>query len=75
MVYLQVYLSKKESKQTGLILPTITTIFTIFLVLYSILHVHMPISEIIVPILIGGVPTCILLVIYIRYRSKIKVQN
>ena len=70
MTYLQVYLSKKESKWLGLILPVITIIITVFLAFKTVLFIDVHISEIMYPILIGGIPTCIFLVIYKKYSFK-----
>lgn len=75
-IILQVFLSRRENPYLGLILP----IFSFLLSLLPIVNVMVPpggtAADVLVPILVavllGNIPTVILLCIYFACRKKIK---
>ena len=74
VIFLQIYLSKRESKWPGLVLPIITFLFGF---LYP-LNMAVPsegvtvgfIFQMILVWLLGNIPTIVLLAIYFGCRSK-----
>lgn len=70
-ILLQIFLSKRESKWPGLILPAITFLFSILMVLnVSAMENTRAVVMAILSVLIGGnIPTLILLAIYAACRS------
>ena len=73
VVLLQVFLSKRENKWAGRILPLLFFLFSLIYPL-SLSAVGQSIGELIVPMLIvllmANIPTAILLVIYFACRSS-----
>jgi predicted MFS family arabinose efflux permease len=76
-IWLQVFLSKKESKWPGLILPMITFCISLIYVLNvaNIGEVSTVIAAIVSAFLFGNIPTVVLLVIYAACREKRKRQR
>ncbi|MBR5472316.1 MAG: hypothetical protein IKU81_09465 [Oscillibacter sp.] len=70
-ILLQIFLSKRESKWPGLVLPAITFLFSILMVLnVSAMENTRAVVMAILSVLIGGnIPTLILLAIYAACRS------
>lgn len=79
IILLQVYLSKKESKWYGLILPIITfslSIFTIFnIALLGDESIFQIIFTVIYSFILANIPTCILLIIYYKFHNKLKIRS
>lgn len=79
IVLLQIFLSSKENKKLGLILPGINFIFSILAALIIILNSMKPDSTMIIGALIVfcayNVPTVILMAIYYACRSKYKKKH
>lgn len=74
IILLQIYLSKRESKWLGLVLPAISFFFSIIGVLFvpeSVSTTYIIIGSIIVFLLLN-IPTIILIAIYFACRKKIK---
>lgn len=77
IIYLQVYLCKKESKYLGLILPVISLIFALmnvvgvatFTIFDSISKVE-SYTGLFVAFLVANIPTIILVFIYLGIREK-----
>jgi len=68
VIGLQVFLSKKESKVAGLILPMITFAYSL-LILFSVIG---GIGEALSAFFFANLPTAVLLMIYFSCRGKIK---
>ena len=76
-IVLQIFLSKKESKWLGLILPIITFGFSLLFVL-NVANIGEPstvIVTVVSTLLLLNIPTAVLLVIYAACRGKRKRQR
>lgn len=73
---LQIYLSKRENKWLGLIMPAINVFFSIFAALGMHFYLNESLGKIVISILsvllVYNIPTFILLVIYFACREKRK---
>ncbi|OPJ55956.1 hypothetical protein [Alkalithermobacter paradoxus] len=65
IILLQIFLSKKESKIPGLILPTINFLFSLLYLLQA-----MTFLVGLVAFLLANIPTIIFLLIYLTHRRK-----
>lgn len=78
-VLLQIFLSKKESKWFGLILPAITFVFALVPLFNIAVNVGMEKSELFIQfiggLLIGNIPTIVLLGIYFGCREKKRARS
>jgi len=78
-IFLQIFLSKKRSKWFGLILPTITFIYSLLMVSNIAVFEAMKGGEIFMLLastfLISNIPTIVLLGIYFGCREKIKLRS
>lgn len=78
-VFLQIFLSRKESKWLGLILPAITFIYSLLMVLGFAAFSAMTNSEAFMLIastfLASNIPTIVLLGIYFGVREKRKIHT
>lgn len=76
LVSLQIFLSKKENKWLGLILPAINVIYSIFIILGTAFAGSLSVGQIIIQALMSfllcNTSTMILIVIYFVYREKMK---
>lgn len=79
IILLQIFLSKRENKWIGLILPIITFLFSIFTVLSMIVYANQSTTErvfqLIMMLLLGNIPTASLLAIYFACREKYKKKK
>lgn len=77
-VFLQIFLSKKNSKWFGLILPAITFLYSLLMVLGLAVYDGMNGREIFILIastfLLSNIPTIVLLGIYFGCREKMKLR-
>ena len=77
-VLLQIYLSKMESKWPGLILPTLSFLYSIMMILGLVAYVGNTIWETLAMVLAvfiqGNIPTLLLLAIYFACRKKKKAK-
>lgn len=77
-VFLQIFLSKKNSKWFGLILPAITFLYSLLMVLGLAVYDGMNGREIFILIastfLLNNIPTIVLLGIYFGCREKMKLR-
>ena len=77
-VFLQIFLSKKNSKWFGLILPAITFLYSLLMVLGLAVYDGMNGREIFILIastfLLSNIPTMVLLGIYFGCREKMKLR-
>ena len=78
-IFLQIYLSKKQNKWYGLILPIISLLFSLIWPLNMIAPVGgITISfifQMLLVFLLANIPTVILVVIYFACRENIKRKN
>jgi len=77
-IFLQIFLSKKNSKWFGLILPAITFLYSLLMVLGLAVYDGMNGREIFILIastfLLSNIPTIVLLGIYFGCREKMKLR-
>lgn len=77
-IFLQIFLSKKNSKWFGLILPAITFLYSLLTVLGLAVYDGMNGREIFILIastfLLSNIPTIVLLGIYFGCREKMKLR-
>ncbi len=78
-VFLQIFLSKKKSKWLGLILPTITFLYSMLMVFSIAVFDGMTGGEVFMLIastlLLSNIPTIVLLGIYFGCREKMKIRS
>jgi cadmium resistance protein CadD (predicted permease) len=76
-ILLQIFLSKRESKWPGLVLPVITFLCSVLMVLNVTVmeSVRAAIAAAISALIAGNIPTLILLAIYFSCRSKVKRKS
>ena len=74
---LQIFLSKRESKWSGLVLPTITFLWSLLMVLNvtAMESIRAVVASVLSALLAGNIPTLILLAIYFTCRGKQKKKN
>lgn len=72
LIILQIFLSKKDSKWLGLILPCITFVIDLIFILSvtSANDVLTTIATILTTFVLGNIPTAVLLAIHVGYRKK-----
>ena len=76
LVVLQVFLSKRESKWPGLILPLLSLLISLLLVLNVTVHNgEFPWGPILASLILGNIPTVILLAIYWACREKFRKKS
>ncbi len=78
-IFLQIFLSKKKSKWFGLVLPTITFLYSLLMILnlgafHAITRTE-AFMRIAATFLISNIPTIVLLVIYFGCREKKKLRS
>lgn len=78
-IFLQIFLSKKKSKWFGLILPTITFLYSLLMIFNIAIFEEMKGGEIFMLIastfLISNIPTIVFLGIYFGSREKMKLRS
>lgn len=79
LVYLQIFLSKKEIKWLGLILPILSFIYSIFVLLgvgaFEAIGENNNLINSILAFFISNIPTIILLFIYSKIKKKMKMDS
>jgi hypothetical protein len=75
-IFLQIFLSKRDSKWPGLVLPTISFFFSIIAILGMFFYGDESIMQVIIKLLmvflVSNIPTSILVAIYFSCRGKVK---
>ena len=75
-ILLQIFLSRRESRWPGLILPAITLLYSLLMCLSLVAYVGITTGEIVMLLaktfLMGNLPTLVLLGIYFACREKRK---
>lgn len=76
-VCLQIFLSKRESRWPGLVLPLLTFLYALLMVLniQDTGSVSQNVLVIFVTLLVGNIPTLVLLAIYWAAREKRRVKS
>ena len=70
-ILLQIFLSKRESKWSGLILPLLTFLYSLLMACSAVAYNgEIPWGPILASLLLGNIPTVILLAIYAACREK-----
>ena len=79
LVYLQIFLSKKEIKWLGLILPILSFIYSLFVLLgvgaFEAIGENNNLINSILAFFISNIPTIILLFIYSKIKKKMKMDS
>ena len=76
-ICLQIFLSRRESRWPGLVLPLLTVLYALLLVLNlrDTGSVSQNVLTVAVTLLVGNIPTLILLAIYWAVREKRRVRD
>ena len=70
-VLLQIFLSRREARWPGLILPLLTFLYSLVMALSAVAYAGgIPWGPILASLLLGNIPTVILLAIYAACREK-----
>ena len=76
LVVLQVFLSKRESKWPGLILPLLSFLYSLVMALSAVAYNGgIPWGPILASLILGNIPTVILLAIYFACREKFRKRS
>ena len=76
LVVLQVFLSKRESKWPGLILPLLSFLYSLVMALSAVAYYGgIPWGPILASLILGNIPTVILLAIYFACREKFRKRS
>ena len=76
LVVLQVFLSKRESKWPGLILPLLSFLYSLVMALSAVAYNGgIPWGTILASLILGNIPTVILLAIYFACREKFRKRS
>lgn len=67
---LQVWLSKRESRYPGMVLPVLSLLFALVAVLGSVMYEDEDVFVLVIPFLLFNIPTVIHLTIYFACREK-----
>ena len=76
-VLLQIFLSKRESKWPGLVLPAIAFLYSLLMVLNvtAMESARAVIAAVLSALIAGNIPTLILLAIYFSCRGKVRRKS
>ena len=75
-ILLQIFLSKRESKWPGLILPLLSFLYSLVMALSATAYNGgIPWGPILASLVLGNVPTVILLAIYFACREKFRKRS
>ena len=70
-IFLQIFLSKRESKWPGLILPILSFLYSLLMAFSAVAYKGgIPWGAILTSLILGNIPTVILLAIYAACREK-----
>ena len=76
LVVLQVFLSKRESKWPGLILPLLSFLYSLVMAHSAVAYNGgIPWGPILASLILGNIPTVILLAIYFACREKFRKRS
>ena len=75
-ILLQIFLSKRESKWPGLILPLLSFLYSLVMALSATAYNGgIPWGPILASLILGNIPTVILLAIYFACREKFRKRS
>ena len=76
-ILLQIFLSKRESKWPGLVLPVIIFLWSVLMVLNvtAMESAGTAIAAVLSTLIAGNIPTLILLAVYFACRSKVRRRS
>ena len=75
-ILLQIFLSKRENKWTGLILPVLTFLYSLVMVCnITSVDGQMPWGPLLASFVIGNIPTAVLLAVYWACREKFRKKS
>lgn len=75
-VILQIFLSRRRSRWPGLVLPLLTFLYSVLLVLnVRSVDGEFPWGPVLVSLILGNLPTLVLLAIYWAAREKFRVKD
>ena len=76
IVLLQIFLSKREGRWPGLILPLLTFLYSLLMACSAVAYNgEIPWGAILASLILGNIPTVILLAIYAVCREKFRNQS
>ena len=76
IVLLQIFLSKREGRWPGLILPLLTFLYSLLMACSAVAYNgEIPWGAILASLILGNLPTVILLAIYAVCREKFRKQS
>ena len=75
-ILLQIFLSKRESRWPGLILPLLTFLYSLVMACSAVAYNGgIPWGPILASLILGNIPTVILLAIYFACREKFRKRS
>lgn len=75
-VFLQIYLSKRESKWPGLLLPLLSFLYSLLMACSAVAYNGgIPWGPILASLILGNIPTVILLAIYAACRERFRKRS
>ena len=75
-ILLQIFLSKRESKWPGLILPLLTFLYALLMACSAVAYEGgIPWGAILASLILGNIPTLILLAIYAACRARSRTRR
>ena len=75
-IFLQIFLSKREGKWPGLILPLLSFLYSMVMALSAVAYNGgVPWGAILASLILGNIPTVILLAIYFACREKFRKRS
>ena len=76
VILLQIFLSKRESRWPGLLLPLVTFLYSLVMALSVVAYDGgIPWGPILASLILGNIPTVILLAIYFTCREKFRKRS
>ena len=75
-VLLQIFLSRREGKWPGLVLPVLSFLYSLVMALSAVAYNGgIPWGPILASLILGNIPTALLLVIYFACREKLRKRS
>ena len=75
-IFLQIFLSRREGKWPGLVLPVLSFLYSLVMALSAVAYNGtIPWGPILASLILGNIPTALLLVIYFACREKFRKRN
>ena len=75
-IFLQIFLSRREGKWPGLVLPVLSFLYSLVIAFSAVAYNGtIPWGPILASLILGNIPTAFLLVIYFACREKFRKRN